>query len=330
MRKSNFKKRTWEELKLLNETSPNAIDYLKYGNRYKIILQSGDTTLFTNLFNPNKKKPHRASETNDVDYHDFEDNFKQDIDNFPPIITQEIKIDKSQLPLSDLDGKKLAVHTSYKPTVDNVTYVVWTSAGDDINTGIIGDGDILELELEPGKPEVHIDVKFNQSLNGRVWLHEGYLKFENGGKGDYIEGKIISEATPLQTVVNLDLTVSDNWIIPAPDGNGTHGFADPSKIVLISRSFTKDGDWDFDGTNLIPNLSSTGKYKISTTERIVHKYINKIPCRGTCSTYFSMSSDETAEIFENYFLQISAFNVSNTSWFSSVILEIYREKTYNP
>ena len=137
-------------------------------------------------------------------------------------------------------------------------------------------------------------------------------------------------ATPVQDAQNLDLVIEDDWIkySPSGPGTGTHGFG--GSPVLVPRSFSKDGDWDYDGTNLTPNFTSTGGFKISSIERNVHRYINKIPCCGSCPTYFSMSSDETTELPAGYFLRINVHNVSNGTWHADVIMEMYRERTHIP
>ena len=88
------------------------------------------------------------------------------------------------------------------------------------------------------------------------------------------------------------------------------------------------GDWNYDGTNLTP-ASGDGEYKMANVEKIVHRYIHKIPCCGTVP-YFTMSSDETTELPAGYFLRITAHNVSLTTWNASVIVEIYRERTFVP
>jgi len=238
-----------------------------------------------------------------------------------------------KLPISNLDGVKLAVHTSSKPYLEGkTTYAVWTGSGDNAMNGMMCDGDILEFDLVPGKSEHAIEVKHDQAMNGRVWIHEGYLKFEGGGSGDYVDATVVAMATPLQTAVNLDLIITDNWITYSVGGagTGTHGFADAAKIVLVPRPFSRDGDWDYDGTNLTPNFTNTGGYKMSDIERIVSKYMNKLPCRGTCNNFFSMTSDDTSELLQNYFIRITAHNVSNTTWFATAIIEIFRERTFNP
>ena len=255
------------------------------------------------------------------------------VDDLAPFNGWEWLSGDEKLPISNLDGVKLAVHGSSKPYLEGrTTYAVWTGSGDNAMNGMMCDGDILEFDLVPGKAEHSIDVKHDQAMNGRVWIHEGYLKFENGGSGDYINAVVIAMETPLQTSVNLDLIVTDNWITYSTGGpgTGTHGFADADQIVLIPRTYSNDGDWDYDGTNLTPNFTNTGGYKMSDIERTVSKYMNKLPCRGTCNNFFSMTSDDTTELLQNYFLRITAYNTSDTTWFASAIIEIFRERTFNP
>lgn len=235
------------------------------------------------------------------------------------------------MPKSELDGLKIAVHSSPKPYVPGSrTYAIWTGAGDDIGGGVIGDGPTLHLDMQVGQATTSVDVKFLAD-QGRVWLHEGYLKFTGAGDGDFMNASVVAEPTALQQSVQLDLEVTDNWIKFAAGGpgTGTHGFADPTAITLVPRTFSKDGDWNFDGTNLTP-ASGDGLYKISDIERTVHRYINKIPCYGDCSTYFTMSSNESTELPKGYFLRITGHNVSNSDWHASIIMEIYRERTFQP
>ena len=247
------------------------------------------------------------------------------------------------LPVSDLDGQKLSVHPSYKPKIPgSSTYAIWAGAGDEVDgngdiipSGILGGGPLLHMNMDQGVDTFStVDVKFN-SAHGRVFLHEAYIKFSNAGEGDYIDGEICAEGTPLLTDTNLNLTVDgDNWVLPASnmhlgEFNGSHRFADPTKIVLVPRSFSKDGAWDYDGTTLAPNYFNVGGYKMTATTRTVHRYVSKIPCFGDVP-YFSITSDETSELPPHYYIRITGHNKSGNVWHVSVILEIYRQRTYEP
>lgn len=245
-----------------------------------------------------------------------------------------LKIDiTDNFPKSKLAGNPIAVHASYKPEIEgSTTYAVWSGAGDDMNdpTNGNGNGPLLSIQTEIGKPTTYVDVEFNP-IYGRVWLHEAYIKFTNGGNGDSISSVIMSYPVPLQQAVQLDLIVENNWIKYSTGGpsTGTHGFADPTKITLVDRTFSADGDWDYGADGLVPNFAGTGQYKMSDIEQTVHRYVNKVPCFGNCATYFSMSSDETTELLTGYFARIILNNESNTSWHASILMEIYREQTYN-
>jgi len=238
------------------------------------------------------------------------------------------------LPLSAL-GNKLAVHSSTKPELSDIaTYSVWTGAGDDDTLSeslSLGGGELLNFSMAfdaGGAHDVIKDVKFDPR-HGRIWIHEAYVKFENGGIPDYMGAAIFAPATVVQTSTNLDLVIANNFISYAPGGagTGTHGWG--GNPILIPVSYKLNGEWDYDGVNLTPNASTTGAYRIADIEHEVHRYFNKIPLNGTSSTYFTMTSDETAELVASsgYFVRITVRNESNSAWSASVIMEIYRERT---
>lgn len=239
----------------------------------------------------------------------------------------------SSHPVSDLDNFKMAVHASAKPynPDGSTTYVVWVGAGDDMNATNaemgIGEGELIQFNMTPTDTSKTVRVQFNP-IHGKVWLHQGYIRFANGGIGDYMDAQILSLPTPVQQVAQLNLEIVDDWIIPS--ANGTHGFADPTKIQLIPRTFSKDGEWDYDGVNLIPNMTGTGAYKISNIERVIHKFINKVQLQGTCNTLSPLTSHDTMWFPPNYVMDIVAHNVSGTSWNANVLIEVYRERTYLP
>jgi hypothetical protein len=252
--------------------------------------------------------------------------------------THEIDTNKSAIvetvssifPLSEI-GNKIAVHSSPKPTETNgTTYVVWTGAGDDMSTEehVIGDGPLLQFQLTPGITTQQRDLKFSPQF-GKVWIHEAYLTYNDAGFGDYITAYVVVSPTAIQPYANLMLYVTeDNWIKYAHPGiTATHGFA--ASPHLIPRTYSKDGDWDYNGIELTPNLTSTGGFKISSIERHVHRFVNKIPIHGT-NPYFELMSDESSLLPDGYFLRIEAYNMSDTEWNASVFIEVFREMTSKP
>lgn len=233
---------------------------------------------------------------------------------------------KDALPLSEL-GDKLAVHPSTKPTDPNKEfYLVWTGCGDDTVNHVVGEGDLLAFGMTVGTATVSKEVRFDPQF-GDVYIHEGYAKWHNGGPGDYMSAMIMTDPTVLQQAANLDLVVENDWVkysVSGP-GTGTHGFA--ATPVLVKRTFSLDGDWNYDGVNLTPNFSGDGLYKISSIERTVHKYINRIPLCFTSNSYTRLTSDETAWLPPGYFIKVTAYNNSDTDWNCAFMFEVYREMT---
>lgn len=282
---------------------------------------SKDTSLFADV------------SSGDVIVSDGTKDFTNGIDGWD-YLTTDIKMVTITQANADLGGK-VSVHSSSKPDVDGShVYAVWSGAGDSPDPNIVGGGDLLQFQLTIGKSFEIKDVVFNHAAFGRTWIHEAYLKFEGGGIGDYVSAYIMSNPTPLQQVANLDLVLENklgaNFVkySQSGPGTGTHGFAaDP---ILIPRLHSKDGDWDYsEETSLVPNFAGTGEYNICESEYPVSKYINKIPCYGSTSNYFTMTSDETAEIPAGYFVRVKCVNASNSNWNLSVIMELFREQTVN-
>ncbi len=235
------------------------------------------------------------------------------------------------LPFSDIEGLSLAVHPSYKPRIEGgTTYAVWTGAGDDVNVdpnlSVLGEGDLLHFNMVPANATETKDIKFDHTAFGRVWIHEAYLKFMDGGESDHISADVMASGAVLQQAGNLDLEIDgSNYVVPAAGGPGTGTDGWAASPVLIPRTFSMDGDWDYDGVTLSPNIGA-GAYKISTDDKPVHKYVNKIATYGS-QPYFSMSSDETAELLPGYFLRVTVNNGSSGTWHLCIIMEIYRERT---
>ncbi len=253
-------------------------------------------------------------------------NYSHDINHETVTIIDSVT---QEFPTTDLDNYQLAVHNTSKPTIPGITtFAVWTGSGDLLSDDTdVGGGDLLQFNLQPGTPSKTVRVQFNP-VNGRVWIHQAYLRFQGGGIGDTVRGDVVALATPLQQSVNLNLEIINDWIVPS--ANGTHGFADPTKIALLPRTFSKDGNWDWDGYNLTPNLNGNGAYKISYIDRTIHRFVNNVSCRGICETWSPLQSNETTELPSRYVLDIIATNASNSTWGVDVLIEVYREKTHNP
>jgi hypothetical protein len=153
--------------------------------------------------------------------------------------------------------------------------------------------------------------------------------WENARIGDYINACVVSEGSYLQQSINLDLIVdADGWVSYSHlgPGTGTHGFA--SAPYLIARTFSKDGAWDYDERNgLLPNFTNHGNYKISIHERVVHRFMHKLPVLGTNTTPMRLVSEDSMKLPHGYFLRVECHNQSNTEWTAAFIITAYKERT---
>jgi hypothetical protein len=259
------------------------------------------------------------------------DNITHEIDPTKTVITDNITQD---FPISEVGGK-VWVHSSSKPVLqgNRILYVQWTGRGDDVVNHVLGgapDG-LLHFECVPGQTVSYKDVKFDQSF-GDIYIHEGYVSWHGAGNGDCVSADILAEPSLLQPFVNKDLIVNENgYVLYSPEGpgTGTHGFA--ATPQLLSRSFSHDGEWNYTpSTGLTPNFSNTGEWRISIHESPVHTFMRDIPVYGTNPTLFRLVCDESFRLPGGYFLRIRCHNNSDTSWHATVLITIYRERTYQP
>lgn len=237
----------------------------------------------------------------------------------------------NSFPISEV-GNKIWVHSSAKPVIDGkMFYSQWVGSGDDEQNGLLGQGPLGVVQNTQGTPKSYVDFKFSSEF-GDTFIHEGFASWQNAKLGDYLNALIIAEGSHLQQMVNLDFIIDEEGYVlysPLGPGTGTHGFA--SAPYLLPRSFSHDGDWDYDEINgLRPNWTKTGGYKISQNESIIHRFINRVPVLGTSATPTRLVSEDTFKIPHGYFLRLECVNVSDSDWSAAFFITVYRERTFQP
>jgi len=233
--------------------------------------------------------------------------------------------------LIDAASGKVAVQESSRPIVDGKLFnTVWSGAGDDMTVPTIGGGPLLLVQTQVGVPKVSQDIEFHPNF-GDVYLHEGYVMWQNAGWGDCIDVEVIAKPTPLQTVSALDyelvnVTTGVNKIIAASGGpgTGTHGL---NGTPVFVPNETQTGYWNL--INGVPSFSSTqtGLYDWYDVEIPVNRFINRVPLFGTSSNYIMLQSADSVLMPPGYVLRITTFNNSDTIWKAWMFMTIYREKT---
>lgn len=235
---------------------------------------------------------------------------------------------------SDSQGEKIAAHVSSKPILPGKTfYATWTGAGDnvsgDANDGEIGGGELLVFKFENNDTEMTKIARFHPT-HGDFYIHDGYVKWKGASIGSTITVTIKADATQLQQSVDLDLVVDiDGWISYSTGGpgTGTHGFA--ATPVLIPRSYSQDGDWNYStAAGLTPNFAGTGGFKMSTSGKVVHTFIQKMPLIGDAGNFMKLYSEESTLMPSGFYIDIKVTCGAGLDTLeAAAIIYAYRQKT---
>ncbi len=318
------KKKNWSFIKAKVDGG-FSLDYEEKNNRYRVFVIQGNTKFFTNLFAPEHRFVVGQASTNAADYTDFNNNYKTVVDTIPPENPQPVSL--PEIGLSESSGTKLAIHESSRPQIAGKTFhTVWTGAGDDMSTPALGGGTLLNIETEVGQATTSQDIEFHPNY-GQVYVHEGYVQWEDAGWHDYIDVSVHANPTPTQQSVNLDYEIDGSVKIKVADGGpgtGTHGL-NGSPVWVPNTSGT--GWWDTDGETATFSATQTGAYDWYIVEIEADRFMNKVPVYGSSSQYIMLQSADTSLIPPGYLIRITANNVSNTVWKSWMFVTLYREKT---
>lgn len=319
------KKKNWAFIKSKVDNDGLLLDYEEGKNKVRVFVIEGNTKFFANLFDSNHRFVVGQESTNDADYIDFNDNYKSVVDGTPPIHTEHV--DLADVGLSESSGSKLSIHESSRPQIDGKSFsTYWSGAGDDMATPAIGDGTILQVVNVASTATQTIEAQFHKDY-GDVYLHEGYIQWENAGNGDYVNVEIIATATPLQTSTNLDYTIVESVKVryaPGGAGTGTHGLnGDP--VFVPNASGT--GWWDVVSGAPVFSSGQTGAYDWYNIEVTANRFMNKIPVYGSSSSYVMLQSADTTLLPNGYLVRITSHNVSDTAWRAWMFMTLYRENT---
>jgi len=227
----------------------------------------------------------------------------------------------------DVATGKHTVHESSRPQISGkIFHTYWTGAGDDMSTPAIGGGPILEVDVAAGDVTKEVDVQFHKDY-GDVYLHEGYIQWENAGWGDCVCVEIHALATPLQQSTNLDYTIDASVKIRAAaggPGTGTDGLnGDP---VWVPNS-AGTGWWDIVGGSAVFSSGQTGAYDWYTISILANRFMNMIPVYGSSSNYVMLQSADTTLLPNGYIVRVKAINNSATAWKAWMFMTLYREQT---
>ena len=227
----------------------------------------------------------------------------------------------------DLATSKHTIHESSRPQIiDKSFHTYWSGAGDDMATPTIGGGPLLAVDVLATDTIKSVDIQFHKDY-GDVYLHEGYIQWENAGWGDCICVEVHALATPLQQSVNLDYEIDASVKIKEASGGpgtGTDGLnGDPVWVPNPAGT----GWWDTDGVTATFSAAQTGAYDWYTIEILTNRFMNMVPVYGSSSNYVMLQSADTTLLPNGYIVRVKAINNSATAWKAWMFMTLYREQT---
>lgn len=216
-------------------------------------------------------------------------------------------------------------------------YTCWWNSGDDLENELRGVGSPVLLSPTPEDESVFVDCHF---LTGseKIYIFECYLAWENAGFGDYMLGEMWAKATPTITVSNgnYNTDVTTRKITPTIPGTGNCTLTGTPTFVRCSNwskdSATWNGTWDLltnpsTGSQYPSyNALNKGQYEWYDIDVLVFRFI-KFSVFGTNYQPLLLISEDTEQLPPNYYIKVTAVNVSRTSWKFVGNFVFFREHT---
>jgi hypothetical protein len=183
------------------------------------------------------------------------------------------------------------------PSFDG-TYLYFTGAGDNKETGAIGEGQRLVItNEEDDSTSSFIECSFNED----VYLKDGFAFWSDAVSGDEI---------------SLEVVLPKDTPMPSINKNGNADLVDGT-ITYITDSSTPDETW-------------TGNYFLFPVDYCVSRFVNKMSITGSNNKGLILESSDTAIIPKIFKIKLSYNNylgTVNNSINVSVMLELYRKTT---
>ena len=232
------------------------------------------------------------------------------------------------------DGK-LRVLASHKPIINGrETWNYFTSAGDVVASGIVGNGERMQVICTSGTPVSETDFEFlnNAWPSEFVYIFGGAIAWEGPKRGDCFNLEVRAKPTPMLDAVtgsgmglSADYNLDEDRIYFAGPGSGTHALAG---LPIMVQNFKHNGYWDLDKVNMVPfpNTSMTGDFDWHTSDVKVGNFISDLLVQGNNYTPAIIDATESAPVPFGYYFRLRCHNNSDSDWSLWGFLRMYRER----
>jgi hypothetical protein len=222
------------------------------------------------------------------------------------------------------DDKRVAVQSTAMPQKKNTKFYAQLKGVSDDKENKKRDtgGDPFLFDISSSDTEIVRDIPFLVE-DEYIYMYKGFFSFIDAGFGNTVSLAII--ASPVEYVEtaggNYDID-EDNKLFYS-EGTGTIEITSSPTLVLNKDA---TGHWNYENSELTPNLDQTGLYDIYVVEKEVDRFIDRFNIIGTVYN-FEVDTTEVARIYPGYFLRISIDNsIANVFKFVANIL-LFRERT---
>lgn len=225
--------------------------------------------------------------------------------NYPRDERMLVKLTQRPMPI---DGRKY--------------YTVWTGSSDDMENERRTNGPQIKIDVSNTDTSKTCDIEFMNSSE-KIYIHNGYIGWENAGWLDTITMDFMSKATPVIESSGGAYAIENHKIKYVGTGNGTH-ILGGTPVFVPSNS---NGWWDLVNYSPVFNSSQQGAYDWYDVEVLVSRFVNQVPVYGTCYQLTELTSYDTEEIPPNYFIRVTVTNKEAKNWKFWGMLTIFREVT---
>lgn len=197
----------------------------------------------------------------------------------------------------------------------------WTSKGDNLDNGTVGDGEKFSITMNTGDTTKSVEGSF---LPYESFIYGGTICWEGSNNKKTVSLDVV--ATAANTTIGSTVTIESgtNKVIPSPTNSGTH---DIDGIPTLVDNKTLTGWWDFIDNELVPNVNQSGKFDIYTVDKTVARLLNDFDLIPKSSGDNCIKSPNAWKVFPGYKFKLIANNITDGEWDLSLVFHMIKRKT---
>lgn len=197
----------------------------------------------------------------------------------------------------------------------------WTSKGDDLINGTVGDGQKFSISMGTGETTKSVEGSF---LPYESFIYGGTIFWEGDSNKKTVTLDVVATAASLTTGDSVIVESGTNKVVPKSDNSGTNAL---DGIPTLVDSKTSTGWWDFIDNELVPNFNMEGSFDIYTVDKTVARLLNDFDLMPKVSGESCIKADNAWKVFPGYKFKLIANNIEDGNWDVSLVFHMIKRKT---